>query len=76
MATQSTAIAEATRKNSSAMKVIAVLTMILLPGTAVSTMFSMPIIFGVTDDSRVTTNPSFWIYWAVTILLTLAVLGT
>jgi hypothetical protein len=36
MATESTAIAEATQRDSSSMKAIAVLTMVFLPGTAVS----------------------------------------
>ncbi|KAL2066409.1 hypothetical protein VTL71DRAFT_2480 [Oculimacula yallundae] len=63
MAKESTAIAEATRRDSSSMK-------------AIATMFSMSIFFGVTEDSRVTTNSSFWMYWAITIPLTLGVLGT
>jgi len=74
LATQSKVIAEASARDSSAMKVIAVVTMLFLPGTAIATMFSMSVFFGSTDDFRVKISPSFWVYWAVTIPLTILII--
>jgi len=76
MAIESTAIAEATQRDSSSMKAVAVLTMVFLPSTAVSTIFSMSVFFNVASDSTIIVNSSFWLYWAITLPLTLAVLAT
>lgn len=67
-------IAVETRADSSAMKAIAVLTMIFLPGTFVSTIFGMSMFnWGAERETDVVSN-RFWIYWAITVPSTVAVL--
>ncbi|MCJ1471390.1 hypothetical protein MMC13_000029 [Lambiella insularis] len=58
-------ISEATNRDSSAMKSLAVLGALFLPGTFVAALFSLDSI----------TGQPFWVYWVVTIPLTLLVLG-
>ncbi|KAH9886099.1 hypothetical protein F4778DRAFT_759022 [Xylariomycetidae sp. FL2044] len=65
LAESSTSIAHDTKRDSSAMKSIAILTMVFLPATFTATYFSTP---GVTS-----TDPSQGTYWIVTIPLTLVV---
>ncbi|MCJ1371249.1 hypothetical protein MMC20_002464 [Loxospora ochrophaea] len=75
VAADSRSIAQASKHDSSAMRSIAVLTMVFLPGTAVATIFSMPF-FQVQNgqgQSGLVAN-QFWIYWAVTVPLTFVVL--
>ncbi|CZR67984.1 uncharacterized protein PAC_17883 [Phialocephala subalpina] len=76
MAKQSTTIIESTKRDSEAMKAIAILTMLFLPGTAIAAIFSMQLFFSTSNDAKIpiVINPSFWVYWAVTIPLTLVVL--
>lgn len=63
-------IAEATLSDSRSMKTIAILTMVLLPGTAVASLFSMNLFdWSVTDGSQIA-NRWLWIYFAVTVPLT------
>ncbi|KAI9702332.1 MAG: hypothetical protein M1836_000811 [Candelina mexicana] len=65
-------IAIETKRDSNAMKTIAALTMIFLPGTFVATLFSM--VFFKADsapDSRFSVDPHWWVYVAVTIPLTI-----
>ncbi|OCL06824.1 hypothetical protein AOQ84DRAFT_410114 [Glonium stellatum] len=71
---QSTKIAVASKRDSSAMKAIAVLTMLFLPGTAVASIFSMGSFFSAADNSRVAVSSQFWLYWAVVLPLTGVVL--
>ncbi|KAJ6258786.1 hypothetical protein Dda_6840 [Drechslerella dactyloides] len=56
-------------EDSRAMKVIAVLTVVFLPGTFVSAVFSMS--FFEADASNISVSKSFWIYWAFAIPLTI-----
>jgi hypothetical protein len=66
----SSIIALESRRDSSAMKTLAAVTMVFLPGTFVASIFAMPFFdFGNIDRLRVV-NPQFWIYWVVTIPLT------
>ncbi|KAI4271694.1 MAG: hypothetical protein LQ337_005830 [Flavoplaca oasis] len=69
-------IAFETRRDSDAMKTIAALTMIFLPGTFVATLFGM-VFFTVdtSSGSRFQVNPLWWIYLAVTIPLTMITIG-
>ena len=63
-------IAEATLSDSKSMSTIAILTMILLPGTAVASFFSMDMFnWSAGDGSQIASN-WLWIYFAVTIPLT------
>ncbi|KAI1457472.1 hypothetical protein F4805DRAFT_427941 [Annulohypoxylon moriforme] len=65
LAESSTSIAHDTRRDSFAMKSIAILTMIFLPGTFVATYFSTP--------AMAILQPSQNLYWIITIPLTLVV---
>ncbi|KAI1386113.1 uncharacterized protein F4822DRAFT_430986 [Hypoxylon trugodes] len=66
LAESSTSIARDTRRDGSAMKSIAVLTMVFLPATFIATYFGIPAVEA--------SQPSQGIYWAVTVPLTLVVL--
>ncbi|KAH6662103.1 hypothetical protein B0J14DRAFT_310194 [Halenospora varia] len=72
--------AVSTARDSSAMKTLALITTIFLPGTYVATLFSMSMFSwsssnnnadDTTKSNPSTVSPNFWIYWAVTIPLTL-----
>jgi hypothetical protein len=81
-------VAVASKQDSSAMKIIAFLTTIFLPGTFVAvghpftfphqvliksqTLFSTPFFNWNADSVSQAANSNFWIYWAVTGPLTLA----
>ncbi|KAI9870322.1 MAG: hypothetical protein M1830_004380 [Pleopsidium flavum] len=71
VAADSRSIAQASKRDSSAMKTIAVLTMVFLPGTFISSLFAMPLMQWQND---VVLTSRFWIYWAITIPLTFLVL--
>ncbi|KAI0109856.1 hypothetical protein F4814DRAFT_424759 [Daldinia grandis] len=66
LAKSSTSIAHDTRRDSLAMKSIAILTMIFLPATFTATYFTTPAI--------ATSEPSQGLYWIVTVPLTLVVM--
>ncbi|OTA69439.1 hypothetical protein K449DRAFT_460968 [Hypoxylon sp. EC38] len=53
--------------DSSSMKVIAVMTMVFLPGTFFATLFSVPSLHW---DNAVVMGENFWVYWAFTIPFT------
>ncbi|KAH0558726.1 hypothetical protein GP486_004630 [Trichoglossum hirsutum] len=65
-------IASASKKDSSAMKTIAVLTLVFLPGTFVASIFSSTI-FDFRSESILSNK--FWIYWVVTLPLTALVIA-
>lgn len=72
------AIAVDGKRDSIAMKTIATLGIVFLPGTFVATLFSINMFdWGVPDGgetSSLTASPSMWIYWAITVPLTLMTL--
>lgn len=74
IARASRAIAVASKRDSSAMKSLALLTMVFLPGTAIASFFAMPFFNLTVDETGIETKPQFWIYWALTIPITLLVL--
>ncbi|ORX98194.1 hypothetical protein BCR34DRAFT_548229 [Clohesyomyces aquaticus] len=63
-AIQGKRLAVATKEDSSAMKTIAVMTMLFLPGTFFAALFAMPLLKW--DGSQVIQN-RFWVYWAFTL---------
>ncbi|KAK4185125.1 hypothetical protein QBC35DRAFT_30253 [Podospora australis] len=72
IANASRKLAEATRRDGSSMKTIAVLTMAFLPGTFLAALFSIPtfesaLIWGSTEEAN-----RLGIYWAFTVPITLA----
>jgi Mg2+ and Co2+ transporter CorA len=69
-------IALETRRDSAAMKTIAVLTIVFLPGTYVATIFSMDMFqWQPEDGGRPTVSKLFWVYWVITVPLTGLVLA-
>jgi hypothetical protein len=55
------------------MKSIALLTMLVLPGTFISTLFAIPLFNWDAESWHDVTKSRFWFYWAITIPLTLTV---
>jgi Mg2+ and Co2+ transporter CorA len=66
-------VAEETRQDSAAMKTIAVLTLTFLPATAVASFFSMNTFNWFPGPGEVLCSPYIWIFFVVTIPLTLLV---
>ena len=69
------AIAVDGKRDSIAMKTISILGIVYLPGTFVATLFSINVFdWGGADgkeSSSLTVAPSIWIYWAITVPLTI-----
>ncbi|KAI9797187.1 MAG: hypothetical protein M1833_005596 [Piccolia ochrophora] len=79
IASDSAQIASASKRDSSAMKTVALITAIFLPGTFVATFFSMSMFEwqGTLEQSeRRMVSPYLWIYFVVTIPFTLMVIFT
>ncbi|KAK4224142.1 hypothetical protein QBC38DRAFT_486115 [Podospora fimiseda] len=75
IASDSKELAAASKRDSSSMKIIAILTTLFLPGTFISTLLSMPIFnWEVSTISEVSAK-YMWVYWAITIPLTILVMG-
>ncbi|KAL8928730.1 MAG: hypothetical protein Q9208_001508 [Pyrenodesmia sp. 3 TL-2023] len=69
----STEIASVTKDDSFAMRTIAVMSILFLPGTFVSSFFSMSMFDWQAPEGSSVLSSLFWIYWAVTIPLTFVV---
>lgn len=76
IATSSAKIAEESRRDSASMKTIAVLTLLFLPATSVASIFSMSMFnFNNGPSGQVVSSPQYlWLYFAITIPLTIAIL--
>ncbi|PMD19686.1 hypothetical protein NA56DRAFT_602671 [Hyaloscypha hepaticicola] len=72
IANQTKALGIATLKDSNAMKNIAVLTTVFLPGTYIASLFSTTM-FNFAEDARYNVSRNIWIYFVITIPLTLVV---
>ncbi|CAN9376029.1 unnamed protein product [Alternaria sp. RS040] len=68
-----TAIANTTKEDSYAMRTIAVMSIVFLPGTFVSSFFSMDMFDWQAPKGASVVSFRFWIYWAVTAPLTVMV---
>ncbi|KAL3460037.1 hypothetical protein BJX64DRAFT_290685 [Aspergillus heterothallicus] len=68
-------IAEASKRDTTAMKAIALLTMFFLPPTFAATFIAMPVFDFSAPAGGIIARQSFWVYWAITAPLTLLVLG-
>ncbi|KAI9695600.1 MAG: hypothetical protein M1820_008525 [Bogoriella megaspora] len=73
LAKESKAIAEASKKDSSAMKSLAAVTIVFLPGTSIASLFAMPF-FQPDSNGNLQVNGQFWWYWVIVIPLTAALL--
>jgi hypothetical protein len=60
-----------TNSNVLSMKSIALLTMVILPGTFISTLFAVPLFNWDAESWRDVPKSRFWFYWALTIPLTI-----
>ncbi|PMD27018.1 hypothetical protein NA56DRAFT_562050, partial [Hyaloscypha hepaticicola] len=67
-------IAEDTRRDSSSMKTIAVLTLVFLPATAMASIFSMSMFNWQAQDGGTVVSSKIWIYVVVAVVLTCVVL--
>lgn len=74
VAKDSRMIALASKRDSISMKTLAAVTVAFLPGTFVPSLFSMSMFDSQTAGGSIVTS-RFWIYWAVTIPLTIATVG-
>ena len=68
-------IAEDSKRDSTSMKAIAAVTMFFLPGTFVASLFAMPIFSWSATAGNDVISHRIWVYWAVTIPLTLITFG-
>ena len=75
VANSSASIAAASQRDGSIMKSISLLTMIFLPATFVSTLFAMPLFNWSADHISAVATPYAWIYLAVALPLTIAVVA-
>ncbi|GAP87538.1 putative Mg2+ transporter -like Zinc transport protein [Rosellinia necatrix] len=74
MAAQQRRLAHASKRDSTAMKTLSLLGAIFLPGTFLSSVFSMTFFnFNVPEGSEV--SQELWVYFAITIPLTAAIVG-
>jgi hypothetical protein len=71
MAGEQRKLAHASKRDSAAMKTISLLGAIFLPGAYLASVFSMTFFNFQTSGPAV--SPNFWIYWVVTIPVTVAI---
>lgn len=82
-ASATAAIAADSKRDSTAVKIIAILTMVFLPGTFVATFFSMDMFnwnangdgSSSGDQGSIQVSSYIWVYWVVTLPLTILVMG-
>ena len=74
LANDSRRIAAASKRDSTAMKTIAVVTMIFLPGTYIAALFAIPVFNWDANPGTSILSYRFWYYWATTVPLTVLVL--
>ncbi|KAF1974197.1 hypothetical protein BU23DRAFT_638368 [Bimuria novae-zelandiae CBS 107.79] len=75
IANDSKQVALVTSKDSSSMFIIATLTLVFLPPTFTATLFSTQF-FDLKADTESMTSSRFWLYWAVTVPLTVVTLAS
>jgi hypothetical protein len=74
IAEASKTIAEETKKDGSSMKTLAVMTLVFLPCTTVSSILAMPL-FNWQADGASVVNPRIWIYFILSVPLTMLTIG-
>jgi len=73
MAGEQRKLAHASKRDSSAMKVISLLGAIFFPGAYLASVFSMTFFNFQNEGPEV--SGQFWIYWAVTVPVTIVIVG-
>ncbi|OCK94825.1 uncharacterized protein K441DRAFT_89226 [Cenococcum geophilum 1.58] len=76
IAKSSARIAEESRRDSASMKTIAVLTLVFLPGTSIASIFSMTMFNWNASQGQPIASKYIWVYFVITIPLTLLILLT
>ncbi|MCJ1330867.1 hypothetical protein MMC10_007554 [Thelotrema lepadinum] len=76
IAEDSRLLARASKRDSVAMKTMSVVTMAFLPGTFVAALFAMPLFDWSSAEGEAILSNRFWIYWVVTVPLTVVVIST
>ncbi|KAL9613337.1 MAG: hypothetical protein Q9167_002098 [Letrouitia subvulpina] len=71
VAEDSRALASTTKEDSTAMKTLAIVTVTFLPGTFIAALFDIPVFDWEAKTRTAIVSHRFWMYWAVTIPLTL-----
>ncbi|KAH8194203.1 hypothetical protein TruAng_011634 [Truncatella angustata] len=74
IASQQHVLANASKRENNSMKTLAILGSIFLPGTFISSMFSMPF-FNFDSDMNGPVSNSLWIYFVILVPLTVLVVG-
>ncbi|KAK3374732.1 hypothetical protein B0H63DRAFT_526029 [Podospora didyma] len=74
VAVRSAKIADITKHDSYAMKTLAVMSLIFLPGAWMASLFAMPLFDWKAADGESVLQPKFWVYWAFTAPITIALL--
>lgn len=74
IATTNLSIARAVRSDSIPMRTIAYVTLLLLPGAVISSIFGMNF-FQYDETNGLKVAKTFWQYWAITVPVTLLVIG-
>ena len=70
VAEDSRTLASASKEDSTAMKTLAAVTVVFLPGTFVASFFAMPLFEWNAVGDGILVSKRFWVYWAVTVPLT------
>ncbi|KIW33180.1 uncharacterized protein PV07_00051 [Cladophialophora immunda] len=70
IASTSKSIAEESKKDSTSMKALAVVTICCLPGTFISSLFAIPFFQWDADSGNGVVNQRIWVYWAFALPLT------
>ncbi|KAF2120169.1 hypothetical protein BDV96DRAFT_566805 [Lophiotrema nucula] len=65
----------ASKREASSMKILAAVTTVFLPGAFVATLFSMNMFDWFAGDGDSVVSGRFWIYWSITVPLTLMTVG-
>jgi hypothetical protein len=73
MAGEQRKLAHASKRDSSAMKMISLLGAIFLPGAYLASVFSMT--FFNFQNAGPVISPNFWIYWVIAVPLTAGIVG-
>jgi hypothetical protein len=74
MAGEQRKLAHASKRDSAAMKTISLLGAVFLPGAYLASVFSMTF-FNFQDSGAPVVSTQFWIYWVVTIPVTVVIVG-
>ena len=76
VAEDSRVLASASKEDSTAMKILAAVTVFFLPMTFIAALFSMPLFrWRETTVGESSMAEQFWVYWAVSVPLTVVTVG-